>query len=298
MKISDITKAEGFVRLIELFPPGVPAPDLLKEGQQFDLALRFEKLVESIGALEAIADGFSLPELKDSERIHLNSVALASELKRRTGSAIVPTLTLRDANRQSLLGTVAFAIYSGIENILLVRGDPYQSSNANEPKNVYDLNSISAAVSSIRRLESHLVNRERLCILAPINLQKMGNDDYLEVIRGREFAGVDLFLAESLFENIDTYLERITMARKAGIRLPIIHTIFPFRGYEDALLCSRKFGWAISDDELSTLKERGREYGIELARERYHGLVSQKGIAQGACISTRGDSELAKLIAT
>lgn len=297
MLISDISKTGAFVRLIELFPPGLPVPELMKDSQTFDLSLRFEKLVESINALETLADGFSLPELKDSERIHLNSVGIASELKRRTGSAIIPTLTLRDSNRQNILGTVAFAIYSGIENILIVRGDPYQDK-LSSPKNVYDIKNVASIVSSIRRIESHLSEGARLCILSPINMQRTSDPSYVEIIRSREIAGVDLFLAESLFEDVDTYVERIRAARKAGIRVPIIHTIFPLRSHEDALACMAKFGWRISEKEIQSLKSRGSEFGLEMARERYRGLLANKGLAQGACISTRGDTEMARLITT
>ncbi len=103
-----MTDSGDFVRLIELFPPSLPTPNLLSGKQAIDLSLRFDRLLQSINALEALADGFCLPELKDSERIHLNSVGLATELRRRTGSAIVPTLTLRDSNRQNILGTIAY----------------------------------------------------------------------------------------------------------------------------------------------------------------------------------------------
>src|SRR3974377_1180388 len=139
MRISDVARSGSFVRLIELFPPGLPFPELLREKQTIDLALRFDRLLESINGLEALADGFCLPELKDSARIHLNSVGLASELKRKTGSAIVPTLTLRVSNRQNIMGTIAYSFYAGIENILIVRGDPYNGGEKSAPRNVYDI---------------------------------------------------------------------------------------------------------------------------------------------------------------
>lgn len=295
MRISDITKSREFVRLIELFPPGIPVPEFMRDSQNYDLALRFQKLVESINALETLADGFSLPELKDSDRIHLNSIGLASELRRKTGSAIIPTLTLRDSNRQNILGAIAYAIYAEIENLLIVRGDPYPD-DLSSPKNVYDVRNIASIVSSIRAIESHLSNGSRLCVISPINLQKIGKESYLKTIRSRELAGVDILLAESLFEDIDVYMERIRTARKAGIKSPIIHNIFPLRGYDDAVACRNKFGWQISELELHMLKDKGSEFGLQMARQRYQGLLENKSIADGACISTRGDVETARLI--
>ncbi len=296
LRVSDISNTGNFVRLIELFPPSLPVPELASDSQRFDLSLRFERLLNSINSLESLADGFCLPELKDGQRIHLNSVGLASELTRKTGAAIIPTLTLRDSNRQNILGTIAYALFAGIENLLIVRGDPYRDGEGNTAKNVYEIKSVAAAVSSIRRLESHLSNQDRLCIISPINLSRASDPKYLEAIKSREFAGVDLFLAESLFEDLETYFARVEAVRKAGAKLPIVHTIFPLRGYEDAINCIQKFGWQIPDDELHVLKSKGSEYGLEMARRRYQGLLSRKDSAQGACISTRGDPEIARLI--
>ena len=299
LKISDVTDAGNFVRLIELFPPTLPAPHLLRDNQNIDLSSRFERLLQSITTLETLADGFCLPELKDADRIHLNSVGLASELRRRTGSAIVPTITLRDSNRQQILGTVAYAIFAGIENILLVRGDPYSAKEERVPMNVYDFKTISSIVSLFRRMESHLTGgKKAITILCPINLAKSNDSKYVDTIRERESAGVDLLIAESLFEDVQNHLERVRVIRKAGIRLPIIHTIFPLKNVEDATNLVRKFGWRISEDELDGLKRSGSEFGVAKARERYRELLNHRDQAEGASISTRGDPEIARLITT
>ncbi len=280
---------------MEMFPPGLPTPELMNSSQSIDLSLRFDKLAESIDKLQSRADAFSLPELKDGDRIHLNSVGIATELKRRTGNDVIPTITLRDANRQNLLGSVAYAIYAGIENILLVRGDPYSEETGN-PKNVYDLKKISSLVSSVRMLEEHLSNQVRLCVITPINLTKSRELGYLKTIKQRESSGVDIFLAEQMFENINTYVHRIQDIRRAGIKAPIIHNIFPLKSYEDAVKCIEKFGWTISQSELRDLKSGGSSIGLEMARKRYHSLIDRQDTIQGACISTRGDPETARLI--
>ena len=279
-----------------MFPPGLPSPDLINGSQKYDLAFRFEKLAESIDKLESLADAFSLPELRDAERVHLNSVGVAAELKRRTGNDIIPTITLRDSNRQNLLGSVAYAIYAGIENILLVRGDPYDGKVKWSPKNVYDMKKVSTLVSAVRRLEEHLSNQEKLCVISPINLAKSKSKRYLKTIKERQTSGVDIFFAEQMFENMDSYVQRIDAVRKAGIYSPIVHNIFPLKSYEDGVKCAEQFGWPISAGELHRLKTEGPGFGLEMARRRYHSLIERKDKAQGACISTRGDPEMARLV--
>jgi 5,10-methylenetetrahydrofolate reductase len=294
LRVSDIIDSGNFARLIEIFPPGLPAPGLIRADRKIDLSVRFDRIAESIEQLAAVADAFSLPELRDGTRIHLNSVSVAAELKRRTANSIIPTMTLRDSNRQNLLGMVVFAVFAGLENIQIVRGDPYASKS--DPKNVYDYAKIASFVTTFRELESHLSNVEKTCILAPVNLRRISEPEYVKLARQREMSGVNIFVTESLFEETAAYLERVTVARDKGINIPMIHNIFPLKDYEDAITCVQKFGWKISEGELHGLKIYGSKFGIENARKRYFGLLDRKEISQGACISTRGNTDLVRQI--
>jgi 5,10-methylenetetrahydrofolate reductase len=302
--LSEIAATGNFVRIIELFPPAIPAPAINGSNRQpaedarYDLGLRFDRIVESVQKFQNLADAFALPELKDEQRIHLNSVAVAYELRRRTGNAFIPTITLRDSNRQNLLGMITFAIFGGVENLLVVRGDPYplnsvgSKRNCPPPKNVYDFNKVSDFVALIRRVETTLASKVRTCIISPINISSKSSDQrYLETLRAREFSGVDIFLAESFFEDVDTYIVKLRAVRKAGITRPILHSIFPLKSYDDAVMCSQKFGWNISAPELHNLKDGGVDYGLEMARKRYGGLLARKEEVQGVCVSSRGNFE-------
>jgi len=299
LRLSEIISNGNFVRIIELFPPGIPIHPEKERGnhEKLDLSIRFERLIESVQKLESIADGFSLPELKDELRVHLNSVSIASELKRRTGNLVIPTITLRDSNRQNLLGSVAYSIFAGLENLFVVRGDPYSNDRSSiPPKNVFDFVKVSDLVREIRELERLTVSGSKLCILSPIKITKSHDPKYLEIIRHRELAGIDLFVAESFFDDSDSYFSKVKDIRKAGINRPIIHNVFPLRNYEDAILCIEKFGWSISKQELSNLKIGGATFGLEMARKRYHSLLNMGDLANGASISSRGNPDYARQI--
>lgn len=296
MRVSEIIRAGNFARIIELFPPSLPTPASTNAPQKFDLSFRFERLVENIFELETLADAFSFPELKDASRVHLNSIALASELKRLTSNDVIPTITLRDSNRHGLLGLIAYALFAGLDNLQIVRGDPYDTNSKGQPKNVYDFSTVSSLVKIVRKIESCLSNVQKLCILAPINLLKTNDQEYMETVKNRESAGIDIFVTESLFEDIEKYLDRVSRIRRLGVKSPIIHSVFPFKSYEDAVSCVNKFGWKVSDEELHQLKTKGGEYGLDIARDRYHKLLERRDLAEGACISTRGNVELARRI--
>ena len=79
-------------------------------------------------------------------------------------------------------------------------------------------------------------------------------------------------------------------------KLRLIHNIFPFRDYEDAVACKQKYGWKVSSEELHGLKTKGPKYGLEVAKKRYYDLLDRRDIVEGVCISTRGNPELVRLI--
>jgi 5,10-methylenetetrahydrofolate reductase len=296
MRLSDLTDDGDFIRIVEVFPPSLPYPNRSSGSHNYDVSFRFEQLAEEISRIENIADAFSIPELRDSQRIHLNSVGIATELKKRTGIDIVPTLTLRDSNRQNLLSMISFAFFAGLENILVVRGDPYPNEDNGGPKNVFDIKKISSFVSTARELETNLSSENEICILSPINLLRSSDLAYLKILKQREKSGVNIFLAEQMFEDLDRYVNRLEEVRKSGIVSPVIHSIFPFKSLQDALYCTRKFGWRISQIELENLKKQGAGYGLEMARRRYRFLVELKDEIQGVSISTRGNPEVARFI--
>jgi 5,10-methylenetetrahydrofolate reductase len=298
LRLSDLIRDSNFVRIVEVFPPGFPSPEgNHRPAQKYDLVMRFEQLAESIARIESIADAFSIPELKEGSRIHLNSVGIASELKKKTGNDVIPTLTLRDSNVQNLLGTISFAMFAGLENILVVRGDPFVDENAKRSsKNVYELGKVSTFVRAIRAIESSISLEHSVCLLSPINLLRSEDPKYVSTIKERERSGVDVFLAEQMFEDIDTYLGRLRAVRKAGISKPIVHSIFPLKSYADALFCEEKFGWKIPSAELSKLKMDGSVYGLEMARRRYRWLLDNSPFVEGVSISTRGNPEVARFV--
>jgi 5,10-methylenetetrahydrofolate reductase len=296
LRLSELIHEANFARIVEVFPPGFPRPSKVKNGtRKYDLAMRFDQLAESIARVESIADAFSIPELRDDQRVHLNSVGVASELKRRTGDDIIPTLTLRDSNIQNLLGSISFAIFSGLENLLLVRGDPFASGNGGS-KNVYDFTKVSSLVSTVRSLEASISSDHSICILTPINLFRSDDPKYIETLKEREKAGVDVFLAEQMFEDLEAYLLRVRALRRSGISKPIIHSLFPLKNYEDAIYCEQKFGWKIPPGELEHLRVSGPGYGLEMARKRYRWLVENKHLVEGVSISTRGNPEVARFV--
>jgi 5,10-methylenetetrahydrofolate reductase len=296
LRLSDLAKNGQFIRIIEIFPPVLPSPEEVTKIQKFDLNLRFERILQGVLRTEPLADAFSLPELRDGNRVHLNSVGVATEIKRRTGIAIIPTITLRDSNRHNLLGTISFALFAGIENLLIVRGDPYADRDTKEPKNVYDVSKVSSLISTVRKMESQVSGGSALCILSPINLAKSEDETYLKTVKEREYSGVDIFLAEQMFDDIDSYMSRIERVRKFGISKPIVHSIFPIKDYEDGVNLVKKFGWNISEFELSNLKRDGPRYGLDMARQRYRALLHRKDLAQGVSLSTRGNPEVARFV--
>ena len=57
--------------------------------------------------------------------------------------------------------------------------------------------------------------------------------------------GVEVFLSQPVFEEVDTCLDRIDLMRWHGLNRPILHDIFALKSYEDARYCEERFGLRI-----------------------------------------------------
>jgi 5,10-methylenetetrahydrofolate reductase len=238
-------------------------------------------------------DTFHIADIKNTRRVYMDSVLTAIQLKKQhPWLEVIPTLTARDRNKRALSGTLASILNSNIENLILALGDRYKGIEREYASNVYDIGKLSELLLEARQIEGRF-DDAHLCLLCPINLTRVRDDRYLRIIAGREEAGADIFLAQTYLGPIDTYLEAIDIVRSQGIESPILHNVFPFLSYEDALDVSRRFGFEVSKGSLSRLKEGGPNEGIRLAAEFRDILQSHRGKINGVYVSSRGEPELA-----
>ncbi|MBI3859472.1 MAG: methylenetetrahydrofolate reductase [Thaumarchaeota archaeon] len=240
-------------------------------------------------------DVFHVADLKNPRLRFADSLMTASHLKRTLRwLEVAPTLTARDRNRKSLEEAIASTIFFGIENLILIWGDPFQIDGPSS-RNVYDVRGVSGLVKVAREVQARLGARN-LCIMTPVDLAKAEDKQYVQMIRRREEAGSDVFLSQPFPGEIVEYMAWLEKLRDEGVRSPILHNVFPFRSRDDALEVSRRFGLKLPKHALDRLRDGGAQAGVKMARESLNLLRANKTKADGVFVSSRGDLELASKV--
>ncbi len=279
-----------FLQTVELWPPEIPTGRLRSGPGEFG------RLCERVEALGEHFDAFHVVDLRIPSRTFLDSVVTAVQLKGRLRRLeLAPTLSARDRNKKSLEEAISSALFFGIENLILVRGDPFPPGGR-VSRNVYDLKRVSDMVRLVRSMQAKMAV-DGLCVLTPIDLTRIGDPKYLQVVRERERSTSDVFLSKTFVGAPEDYLPLLDLLRSEGVRSPVLHNVFPFFSYDDAVTMSERFGLRMPKGALERLKASGLKAGLMMASEFRDALKSNRGKVNGVYISSRGRPELALLLA-
>ena len=288
VSVSRLLANSEFLQTVELWPPGFST-----DGPPQNLERQFSWLAERVEILGRYFDAFQIADLKRPRRSYVDSVTTASRLREKFKWAeAIPTISARDRNRKALREGVASALFSGMENLILVWGDKFLPSEEGESSNVYDVEGLAGLIRLAREVQSKTEAGE-LSILTPIDMARLGDDSYLEIVKGREAASSNVFLAQIFLGDPEEYLRLLKRLRREGVKSPVLHNVFPLLGYEDAVDISKRFGLSVSDSLLKELKEGGAPAGMKFATKFREALYAERKETQGVYVSSRGEPELA-----
>lgn len=140
--------------------------------------------------------GVRVVDVNASRRLSFDSIQLATSLT-HVGLQVIPHVTTRDSSLPSLLNKVlaAYAL-SGIQNFLVVSGDPYDPA-------ISDANSIFQrdSLHVLKEIDSHLRNSQlalNLTLGAAVN-QNADHDIEGKRIEAKVRAGADFFMSQPVF---------------------------------------------------------------------------------------------------
>ena len=239
----------GFIQAVELWPPGYSP---VRPGES--LQRQFESLCGRMGELEGHFDAFLMADPKVPEMGFLDPVVTSIRLKEKFPRAeVAPTIASRDRNRRALQQALATSMWAGIDNLVLVRGDPFHEKGQRVPANVYDVKRVADLVRMAREAQ-RLTGTRDLCLLTPVDVSKSGDVEYLSILKGRERASSDAFLSQPFMGPPEDYLLGVDSIRAAGVRSPIMANVFPLYSYDDAVGISKRFGMPVPRTVLDQLR--------------------------------------------
>ena len=196
---------DDLVVICDFTPPRAGDPTLLRPAS--DLSADFTSLAYNPGKIP-----------------RLNAVMAAGWLKQELGQEVVFTLATRDMNKLALQSLLLGAQLWGLENVVVLQGDPFSEKEQVAVRPARDVRS-TELIAAIRDMNAGIDYRGSklgaptdFCIGATIDL---GRDLDAEVVlsRRKREAGAEFFLLQAVFDpsQVERFLGRY---RESGTDVP------------------------------------------------------------------------------
>ena len=212
-KFMDKLEAGKFVYAVELDPP--MDTDIQK-------VMKGAKVLKDFGVdLNTIAE-------YPMSKVRIDSVAVASKIKREIGIDTMPHICCRDKNTNAIKSGLLAANIEEIRNILAVTGDTI--SGKDNTKSVFNLNSFQL-IELIRELNKDLFSSSPFYVGGAVNLSATRVDVEIKRMEKKYEKGARFFLTQPIFSDhaIDLMLE----IKKMG-KYKLIGGIMPIVTYRNA----------------------------------------------------------------
>ncbi len=269
-----------FVVVVELQPPkGNHLADLF--GQ--------------VDRLNGRADAIYIPDLQNAI-MRLGSLSVCTLLKAR-GKETIFTLSCSDRNRLALQSDLLGASALGLDNVLVLQGDPPSMGDHYEAKPVFDLD-VLGLLGAVKRLQegydlagNELQGKPQFCVGSQIRLGATSQDMDLEVVEMEKKIGfgVDFFVASPVY---DAGLFEIFIKKAAPLKVPIIAAVTLLKSVGMARYVNKHVeGAFIPETDIDKLMKAPdkREASVEIASATIHRL---KPVCQGVQIIPIGWEQL------
>jgi 5,10-methylenetetrahydrofolate reductase len=236
-----------------------------------------------------------IPDLQNAI-MRLGSLSVCTLLKAR-GTETVFTLSCSDRNRLALQSDLLNASALGLDNVLILHGDPPSVGDHYEAKPVFDLD-VLGLLGAAKRLQegydlagNELQGKPQFCVGSQVRLRATSQDMDLEIteMEKKIGIGVDFFITSSVY---DAGLFEAFMKKAASLKTPIIAAVTLLKSVGMARYVNKHVeGASIPEtviDKLMKAPEK-QEASIEIAKEM---ILRLKPLCQGIQIIPIGWEQL------
>ncbi|ADL50279.1 bifunctional homocysteine S-methyltransferase/methylenetetrahydrofolate reductase [Clostridium cellulovorans] len=204
-------------------------------------------------------------------RARVDSSLLACKLKRELDITAIPHMTCRDRNINATKALLLGLNVEGINNVLVVTGDPIPSADREEIKGVFSFNS-SILSSYIRELnETTFSSPFNVCGALNLNVRNFSNE--LEKAQKKIDNGITMFLTQPVLT--EEAMENLKLARKK-LNAKILGGIIPVVSYRNACFMNNEIsGINVSEEIIERYKDVSKEEATRLAVEISTGIATE-----------------------
>ena len=153
-----------------------------------------------------VAADFVSAAYNPGRAVRMSSVAAAAVLRDRHGADPIFTLATRDMNRLALESLLLGAQAIGLENVIIVAGDPFGRRDTATPVHDYHPTELIGAIANLNSGVDHRGNNLRtptdFCIGATVDLGR-GIQREADLAARKTAAGADFLITQPIFDPAD-----------------------------------------------------------------------------------------------
>ena len=199
--------------------------------------------------------------------VRVNSAMLAAAIKDRVGKDVTFTLATRDMNKLALQSQLLGAQLLGLENVVVVEGDPFSQRDRELVKEAADtrptqlIEAINGMNEGVDFRDAKLRSPTDFCIGGTLDLGR-GIEEEARLAHRKVRASAHFFISQPIFDVADAARFQEAFAKTAGetLTLPVFFGLQVLE--QDGVIFS-----SVPDETRQEL-EQGRS-GVEIALELY-----------------------------
>ncbi|NLM50752.1 MAG: bifunctional homocysteine S-methyltransferase/methylenetetrahydrofolate reductase [Clostridiaceae bacterium] len=217
------------------------------------------------GAEELTLEGADAITIADCPiaRARVDSSLLACKLKREKNINTIPHMTCRDRNINATKALLLGLNIEGVENVLVVTGDPIPNAQRDEIKTMFAFN--SAILAGHIKTLNETVFQKPFTIFAALNVNSKNFDHQLAHAQKKIENGVSVFLTQPVFT--EEALKNLKRA-KENLDAKILCGILPIVSYNNANFINNEIsGITVSESIIERYKGISKEEASKLAVE-------------------------------
>ncbi len=258
MEITEILRKKQKIITAELGPPkGTDLSEFFKQAEY----------------LKGRADAVNVTD-QQAALLKLGSLACCIRLKEK-GIEPIMQITVRDKNRIALQSELLSAAVFGIQNILVLTGDPIHIGDHPDAKPVFDLDAVQL-MAAVKKLESgtdlggkKLAGTPGFCIGAAANPCAQDLDTEFSKLRNKIQNGAEFFQTQGVFDP-DLYHRFHARSKAESVTQPVLAGIILLKSAKMARFMNEKIpGIVIPPRTLDELERASdpRETCVRIAAE-------------------------------
>jgi 5,10-methylenetetrahydrofolate reductase len=228
-----------------------------------------EKLLDAANILKnAGADVVTFPD-SPSGRTRADAVLMAEKVKNETGLRVMPHICCRDKNAIAIRATILGARLNGIEDFLVITGDPVPVMIRQTTKSVFNFDSIGM-MNIISDMNEEILKAHRVSYGGAINHNRVNLNIEIERVKKKMKAGATFFLSQPVFSAGQAEILKGIKEQTGAV---ILVGVMPLVSRRNAMFMkSEMSGINIPDEVVNRYpedgsREEGEAVGVALAKD-------------------------------